>query len=68
MYYFSSYAGYCSEEDLNTPMPEPGPIQESQKVEDKREDEEEEEEEDETDEGIEEEEEESENKDNKEEL
>lgn len=67
MYYFSSYAGYCSEEDLNTPMPEPGPIQESQKVEDKREDEEEEEE-DETDEGIEEEEEESENKDKKEEL
>lgn len=60
-------AGYCSEEDLNTPMPEPGPVQESQKVEDKREDEEEEEE-DETDEGIEEEEEESENKDKKEEL
>ncbi|XP_062578531.1 protein canopy homolog 2-like [Saccostrea cucullata] len=48
-------AEYCSEEDLNTPMPEPGPVQESQKVEDKEE--EDQENEDETDEGIEEEEE-----------
>ncbi|XP_022329405.2 protein canopy homolog 2-like [Crassostrea virginica] len=52
-------AGYCTEEDLSSPMPEPGPVQESQKEEDKKE---EEEEEDETDEGIEEEEENAEKK------
>lgn len=44
---------YCSEEDLNTPMPEPGPVQESQEVKDKEK--EEEGGEDETDDGIEEE-------------
>ncbi|XP_048733959.2 protein canopy homolog 2-like [Ostrea edulis] len=46
-------AEYCSEEDLNTPMPEPGPVQESQEVKDKEK--EEEGGEDETDDGIEEE-------------
>lgn len=54
-----TFVGYCTEEDLSSPMPEPGPVQESQKEEDKKE---EEEEEDETDEGIEEEEENAEKK------